>query len=101
MELRNAISFVVYDKTRKKFLIVQRPANDDNLPNVWGLPAGSLKTNETFEDAIYGALKEKLGVEGKIIKYINEGSLDRSTHRLFMKLYEVEIIKEYLKFLKM
>jgi ADP-ribose pyrophosphatase YjhB (NUDIX family) len=59
---------------------------------VWGLPAGSLKDNESFEDAVIRAGIEKLGVELGITKERNEGSIERKNFVLFMKEYEVEIV---------
>ncbi len=91
-KIKNAVSFVIYNKDRSKFLIVQRPADDANLPLVWGLPAGTLKEGETFEDAVLRAGKEKLGVEIKTGPLIGEGDLDRGEYTLHMKDFEVEII---------
>lgn len=91
--IKNSISYVVYNNDKTSFLIVLRPDNDTELPNVWGLPAGNVKPNETSEDAVHRSLKEKLGVQGSIIKLVNEGSTDRADYTLFMKLYEVRITK--------
>ncbi|MGD0729030.1 MAG: NUDIX domain-containing protein [Candidatus Micrarchaeaceae archaeon] len=89
---KNSVAFVIYNKDHTKFLAVQRPSNDEDLPNVWGLPAGSLKDNESFEDAVIRAGIEKLGVELGITKERNEGSIERKNFVLFMKEYEVEIV---------
>lgn len=50
--IKNSISYIVYNKDRSKFLVVQRPKDDEDLPNVWGLPAGSLMEEESFVDAV-------------------------------------------------
>jgi len=89
--IKSAVAFVVYNKDKSKVLAVQRPSDDEDLPNVWGLPAGSLKDKETFEQAVLRSGKEKLGVKLKIIKQINEGKLERDKIILHMKEYEVEI----------
>jgi ADP-ribose pyrophosphatase YjhB (NUDIX family) len=90
--IKNSISYVIYNQ-ESQFLVVLRPESDKELPNVWGLPAGMVQQGEAFEDAVSRSLKEKLGVEGKIIKLIGEGSTEREDYVLFMKLYQVEITK--------
>jgi ADP-ribose pyrophosphatase YjhB (NUDIX family) len=70
---------------------VQRPALDENLPNVWGLPAGSLKDGESFEDCVRRSGMEKLGVELDVVDLIGEGNLERDTYVLHMKEYEVSV----------
>jgi 8-oxo-dGTP diphosphatase len=90
--VRKSVAFVVYNKDRTKFLAVQRPYDDENLPNVWGLPAGSLKGEETFEDAVLRAGVEKLGVKLRIEKLVGEGEIDRKSYTLFMREYEVKVI---------
>ncbi|MEK6962828.1 MAG: NUDIX hydrolase [Nanoarchaeota archaeon] len=91
--IKNAVAFVIYNPDRTKILVVQRPFDDENLPGVWGLPAGSLKENENYEEAVLRAGREKLGVQLQIIKLINEGEIQRNTFLLHMKEYEIEIIK--------
>jgi 8-oxo-dGTP diphosphatase len=44
-------------------LLVRRPEGDDSLPGVWGLPAASLAEDESEEDAVRRAGREKLGVD--------------------------------------
>ena len=44
-------------------LLVRRPDDDESLPGVWGLPAASLVGDESEEDAVRRAGREKLGVE--------------------------------------
>ncbi len=89
----NAVSYIIYNKDRSMVLSVKRPSNDRNLPNVWGLPAGTVKKGEKYEDAVLRSGIEKLGVKLKIIKELNEGNIERKDHILHMKLYEVEIIE--------
>ena len=90
---RHAIAYVIWNDQRDKILSVQRPANDDNLPNVWGLPAGSLRKNETFEGCVIRSGKDKLGVEMKIVKSIAEGEIEREQYILYMKEFETRITK--------
>jgi hypothetical protein len=44
-------------------LLVRRPDDDEDLPGVWGLPAVSLVTGESEEEAVRRAGRDKLGVE--------------------------------------
>lgn len=86
------IAIATYNKDRSKVLAVKRPSDDERLPDVWGLPAGSLRSGETPEDAVLRAGREKLGVELKIIKPIGEDKIEREKHLLRMKVFEAEII---------
>src|SRR3989344_1364221 len=91
--VKDTVAFVIYEnKNMKRFLIVQRPEDDDGLPNAWGLPAGSLKQNESYVDCVLRAGREKLGVELRIVRLINEGYLKRGDANLYMKEYEAEIV---------
>jgi hypothetical protein len=44
-------------------LLVRRSDDDESLPGVWGLPAVSLQREESEEDAVRRAGRDKLGVE--------------------------------------
>ena len=66
-----------YDKDRQHLLVVRRPPEDDLLPNVWGLPAATLRVGESYEDAAVRAGQEKLGVKIRIVGEIAEGTADR------------------------
>ena len=91
--IKYAIAYVIYNKDKCKFLIVQRPSDDKNLPDVWGLPAGSVKENETFEEAVIRSGKEKLGVVLKPVKFIGRGSIEREEYILCLEDYEAEILE--------
>lgn len=91
-QIKYAIAYVIYNKDRSKFLIVQRPSDDANLPDAWGLPAGSVKDDETFEEAVIRSGKEKLGVELKPVKFIGRNNIERNDYILHMEEYEAEII---------
>lgn len=55
------MSLVLEDGDR--VLLVRRPDDDDDLPGVWGLPAATLAEDESEEDAVRRAGREKLGIE--------------------------------------
>ena len=90
---KHAIAFVVWNAGQDKVLAVQRPSNDEDLPDVWGLPAGSLRAGETFDECVVRSGKEKLGVDLRIIRTIAAGAIERTACTLHMKEYEVEIVQ--------
>lgn len=69
-------------------LLVQRPGDDEDLPNAWGLPAATLDADESWQDALRRAGRDKLGVEIEAGRMLNEGVLDRANYRLEMRVYE-------------
>lgn len=91
--VKNAVAFVIYNKDRSKFLAVKRPPDDKDLPDVWGLPAGSLLDGEAFEKALLRSGREKLGVGLGIVKLIGSGDIERKNYVLHMKEYEVKIVR--------
>jgi len=91
--IKRSVAFVIYSEDRTRFLIVRRPPDDDSLPNVWGLPAGSLKESETSEDTVIRAAKEKLGTDVSIVELVGEGKVERNQYTLQMREYEVKIEK--------
>ena len=44
-------------------LLVRRPDDDEDLPGAWGLPAVSLAPDESEEEAVRRAGRDKLGVD--------------------------------------
>lgn len=91
--IKRSVSFAIYNNNRDRFLAVKRPSDDEDLPNVWGLPAGSLRDGETPEQAVIRAGREKLGVELKPVRFIGEGKIDRGAYILHMRDYEAEILE--------
>jgi len=73
-------------------LSVRRADNDDELPGVWGLPAGSFRESETLADLIARIGQQKLGVALTPIRKIAEGTQDRPAYRLQMELWEVSML---------
>jgi ADP-ribose pyrophosphatase YjhB (NUDIX family) len=79
-------------RNAERVLIVQRPADDEDLPNMWGLPAASLRAGESWHDAVARAGRDKLGVELKVGHEVKRGTLERKQYTLEMRLYEAEIV---------
>lgn len=90
--VKDSIAYAIYSDDKSRVLAVLRPVDDNNLPNVWGLPASMLKEGESYEDAVIRSGYEKLGVKLKVIEMIGEGSIERESFTLHMKEYTAEII---------
>ena len=88
--IKKAVSYAAID-AKGNILLVKRPLDDKDLPNVWGLPAGGVKEDESWEEATTRSGKEKLGVNLKIKEELGEGKLDREKYILHMKLFRVSI----------
>lgn len=73
-------------------LLVQRPRDDEDLPLAWGLPAASLKPGESWTDAVRRAAGDKLGLDVAPGVVLREGSLERESYRLEMRLYDARIL---------
>src|SRR5438105_3870406 len=54
-------------------LAIRRPDDDDELPGIWGLPAGTCVNEETVADVIMRIGREKLGVELKAQRQLHFG----------------------------
>jgi len=70
-------------------LAVLRPDADDELPGIWGLPAGTLREGENVQDLVARIGREKLGVTLIPLRRISAGIQDRPNYRLEMELWEV------------
>lgn len=74
-----------------RILAVRRPDDDDDLPGIWGLPAGSFRDGETLEELIHRIGRDKLGVALTPKRKLAEGAQDRQRYRLAMELWEAEL----------
>ncbi len=74
-----------------RVLMVLRPADDESLPGVWGLPAISVAPGEDEEQAVRRAGREKLGVELLPGSLQGEAETDRPAYALRMRNREAAI----------
>src|SRR5207249_6124219 len=75
-------------------LAIRRPDDDDELPGIWGLPAGTCTGRETLEtiaEVIRRIGAAKLGVILTPVRKMAEGAQDREKYRLEMELWEVSM----------
>lgn len=90
--MKHSVAVVVRRVGDPRFLVVQRPLDDEDLPGVWGLPAASLRPGETLEDAAVRVGREKLGVELRVGRTIGELAAERSTGALTLTDVEVMVL---------
>lgn len=89
--IKKSVSLAIFNEDGA-VLLVKRPADDEDLPNAWGLPAASLGEGESWIEAAKRAGHEKLGVELEVEGELNAGSLERATYQLDMKLFRARIM---------
>jgi ADP-ribose pyrophosphatase YjhB (NUDIX family) len=87
MKLKRSVAVLV--RQGDLILSLRRPDDDDELPGVWGLPAGSFREGESINQLIERIGRDKLGVALKPERRIAEGTQDRPSYRLEMELWEV------------
>ena len=84
--------FLVKPTNDKEFLVVKRPPDDDRLPNVWGLPAVTIKDEELPEQAVSRVGVEKLVTEIKPIGLLGIKSADRGDYQLILMDIKAKLI---------
>lgn len=72
-------------------LAIRRPDDDDELPGIWGLPAGTCRLGETIEDVIRRIGRDRLGVQLTPKRKIASGTQNRPAYRLEMDLWEASM----------
>jgi ADP-ribose pyrophosphatase YjhB (NUDIX family) len=75
-----------------ELLTVRRSPNDRYFPSMWGIPAGTLRKHEGYEEAIQRTAKHRLGIEVEVLGERGTGASDRGTHVVEMRLYEARIV---------
>ena len=84
--------FLLNPDDSSKFLIVKRPNDDDSLPNVYGLPAGSIKEGELPEQVVKRIGIEKLNTEIEATKFIGSKYIDRGAYVLILMDIDAKLI---------
>lgn len=80
-------------KNGDKFLITQRPSDDDFMPMFWDTPGGTIEFGEKTIDALTREIKEESGLNVKIgkILYCFDHLSNPSRHQ-FTLVYECEYL---------
>jgi ADP-ribose pyrophosphatase YjhB (NUDIX family) len=89
LPLKHSVAVVVLHGNR--LLAIRRPDNDDELPGIWGLPAGTCRGHESVEDVIHRIGEEKLGVRLEPVRHLAFGAQPRQAYRLEMELWEASM----------
>jgi 8-oxo-dGTP diphosphatase len=90
--IKRSVSVAIRPPGGSGLLLVQRPPDDAELPGAWGLPAASLAENETWEDAVARAARDKLGIDVRVGRELNRGVQARPGYTLEMRLYEADLV---------
>jgi ADP-ribose pyrophosphatase YjhB (NUDIX family) len=83
-------SVAVLVRNADTILSTRRP-DDDELPGVWGLPAGSYRGLETLEELIRRIGQDKLGVSLTPKQKLGAGIQTRERYILEMELWEADM----------
>jgi len=84
-------SVAVLIRNGNRFLSTRRANDDDELPGVWGLPAGTYRGSETLENLVTRIGREKLRVALIPVRRLAIGRQERERYVLEMELWEVEM----------
>lgn len=89
---KRSIALAIHGPGRsRRLLLVRRPPDDPDLPDVWGLPAGSLRPGESWEEAAHRAARDKLGVGIALGPLRKRGTARRGRRRLDMRLFSARL----------
>ena len=87
MPVQRAVALVVHSPDDAGLLLaVRRPEDDAELPGLWGLPAATLRVDETVEDAARRIGETKLGVDLEPGEVAARGTQQRPAYLLEMAL---------------
>jgi 8-oxo-dGTP diphosphatase len=89
LSIKHSVAVMIFNGDQ--LLAIRRPEDDDELPGIWGLPAGTCRGAETVEQVIRRIGREKLGVILDPIRKITFGMQDRPAYRLEMELWEASM----------
>jgi 8-oxo-dGTP diphosphatase len=89
LPLKHSVAVIIF--RGNEILAIRRPEDDDELPGIWGLPAGTLRGTETIEDVIQRIGRDKLGVTLTPLQRVASGVQDRPAYRLEMELWEASM----------
>jgi 8-oxo-dGTP diphosphatase len=87
--IKHSVAVMIFNEDQ--VLAIRRPDDDDELPGIWGLPAGTCVGAETVEQVIRRIGREKLGVSLEPVHKIAFGTQDRPAYRLEMELWEASM----------
>jgi 8-oxo-dGTP diphosphatase len=84
-------SVAVLIRKGTQILSTRRSDADDELPGVWGLPAGSYRGDETLQELVERIGAQKLGIRLNPVRLVAEGRQERPAYVLQMELWEASM----------
>src|SRR5438093_11227750 len=84
--VKQSVAVAVFKE--EQILLIRRPDDDDELPGIWGLPAGTRRNTEAAEDLIVRIGRDKLGVKLVPVLRLASGMQDRPGYQLNLELWE-------------
>ena len=94
LELRHAVAAAVRRDDGLVLAVLRPDEPGEELPGVWGLPAVTLRTDESPEEGLGRLGREKLGIDLTPLRPLAEGEQRRADYTLGMTLYEASISGE-------
>lgn len=90
---KQAVALVIWELPRgRRLLVVRRPdAPGEELPGIWGLPAGSRRPGESLAQVALRVGRDKLDVPVKLGRWLARGRQVRQGYGLEMALVEAAI----------
>jgi ADP-ribose pyrophosphatase YjhB (NUDIX family) len=92
LPIKRSVAVLIRDAD--SVLATRRSDDDDELPGIWGLPAGSYRESETLEDLVRRIGNDKLGVLLIPVRRLAVGRQTRDRYVLEMELWEAEMAGE-------
>src|SRR5262245_27763890 len=89
LPIKHSVAVMIFNEDQ--ILTIRRPDDDDELPGIWGLPAGTCRGEETAQQVIRRIGREKLGVILDPVRKVVFGTQDRPAYRLEMELWEASM----------
>ena len=87
MSTVRAIAVVINSPLDANLLLtVRRPDDDEDLPGVWGLPATTIRPQESDADAATRLGETKLGTPLTLQHLLADGTRTRTDYKLYMRL---------------
>ena len=92
MPIKRSVALAVVQRGAPwRVLQVRRPDDDEELPGMWGLPAGSCRPGETYEVAARRIGPQKLGAGIILGERLASGMQVRARYTLEMFLYSATL----------
>src|SRR6266699_2057663 len=87
--IKHSVAVVI--SNGNQILAARRAEDDNELPGIWGLPAGTCRGAETIQEVIRRIGRDKLGVQLTPVRKLAAGAQDRAKYRLEMELWKVSM----------